>query len=280
MPTQNETVQRRRLAQELRRLREAADLTIDQVAEALECSRSKISRIENAQVKAAPRDVRDMLSIYRVSGQKQDDLVQLAREARQESWWRLFSDLPITYAAFEAEAASICMFAALVLPGLFQTRDYARAVFRALKVELQPAEIEHRVDFRMARQSVLNQAQPPNLLVLIDEAALRRPVGGRGVMDEQLRHLIECAQLPNVSLRIIPFEAGEHAGMDGGFSILIFPDPADPDTVYLENPLDDDQYTDETEKVRQYHLTFGHLRDVALSPESSLEFLVNLAKEL
>jgi len=277
------TVRRRRLGVELRRLREVKGLTIEQVAEALECSTSKISRVETARVTATPRDVRDMLEIYGVSGHERDSLMQIAREARQKGWWQSkFGDLPsATLAGLETEARHIRQYSALLIPGLLQTMDYARAVLRSIRLDLkpQPQEIERRVELRMERQRLLEQPDPPEFWVVIDEAALRRHVGGREVMIAQIEHLVETTAWPNVTLQVLPFRAGAHAGMDGEFSILTFPHTVDPDVVYIENTTSD-LYVEDSGAIRRYALLFDHLRAAAPDPVESVEMMKSLIKEL
>ncbi len=266
---------------ELRRFREAAGLTIEQVAERLECSHSKISRIETAHVSATPRDVRDMLEIYGVSGDQREALIQIAREARQRGWWHAYGDVikESAYVGLEVAAASIRSYGVILVPGLLQTTEYARAVARAVRPDLRPEQIERQVELRMARQAILTQDDPPALWAVVDEAVLRRSVGEHGVMGEQLRRLIEAAELPTVTLQVLPSAAGEHAGMDGAFTILSFPESADRDVVYLENATSD-LYLESTEEIRRYTLLFDHLRAAALSPDDSTALLTKLVKEL
>lgn len=281
MPRSSPTVRRRRLGFELRQLREAAGLTIDRVAEALEFSESKISRIETARVSATPRDVRGMLELYGVSGGQRDALIQIARETREKGWWQAYSDVPIVpaYVGLEVAAASIRIYQSLVVPGLLQTVEYARAVIRSVFPELHPEEVERRVELRMARQALLTQDDPLSLWVILDEAALRRRIGGSEVMREQLRHLTESATPPTVTLQVLPFAAGGHAGIDGAFTILGFPEPADPDVVYLDH-AGGDLYLESAHEIQRYALLFDHLRAAALKPEDSMDFLTALTKEL
>lgn len=274
------TVRRRRLGMELRRLREEASYTLERVAERLECSDSKISRIETGQVGATPRDVRDMLELYGADGRQRDELMQLAREGRQRGWWNTFDDQVIkTLIGFEAAAASVHVYEAMVVPGLLQTVDYARAVIGAVRPGLGPEQIERRVEVRTARQRDLTQADPPALWAIIDEAALRRPVGGPKVMGEQLEWLIEAAAWPSVTLQALPLNAAEHAGMDGSFTMYEFSDPADPAVVYLENATSG-LYLETPEETRRYALLFDHLRAAAMQPKDSREFLRELADAL
>jgi transcriptional regulator with XRE-family HTH domain len=278
---QSPTVRRRRLGIELRRHRESAGLTIDRVAEILECSHSKISRIETGQVRATPRDVRDMLEIYGVESEQREALIQIAREARQTGWWHAYGDVikESAYVGLEVAAASIRSYEGLLIPGLLQTTHYARAVTRAVRPEQRPEQIERQVELRMARQSILTQDDPPALWAILDEAVLRRSVGEHGIMGEQLHHLTEVAELPTVTLQVLQYSAGEHAGMDGAFTILSFPEPADPAVVYLENATSD-LYLEGPDEVRRYTLLFDHLRAAALKPDDSTALIATLLKEL
>jgi transcriptional regulator with XRE-family HTH domain len=274
------TVRRRRLGIELRRLREDAGLTIDQVAGALECSDSKISRIETGQVGATPRDVRDMLQLYGVAEERRDALLRSAREARQRDWWQAYSDtLIVPLVGMEAVASSIRIYETLLVPGLFQTRQYAGTVIRSVRPDLRPEEVDRWVEFRMARQSLLARDRPPALSAVLDEALLRRPVGGPQAMAEQLRHLARVAALPTVTLQVLPFAAGHHAGMSGAFTVFSFPEPDDPDVVYLEHTKSD-LYLESEEEIRRYASAFDQLRAMALPPEDSVAFLADLAGSL
>jgi transcriptional regulator with XRE-family HTH domain len=265
---------------ELRRLREEADYTLERVAERLECSDSKISRIETGRVGATPRDVRDMLELYGVNGKRRDELMQLAREGRQRGWWNTYDDQVIrNLIGFEAEATSIRAYEAMLVPGLLQTPDYARAVIRALRPELRAEEVERRVEVRTARQRDLTGSDPPRLWAIVDESALRRPVGGGEVMGAQIVRLIETAAWPTVTLQVLRFDAAEHAGMDGAFTIYEFSEPSDPAVVYLENATSD-LYLETPEELRRYALLFDHLRAAALKPPDSRAFLEALASEL
>lgn len=274
------TVRRRRLGLELRRLREEAGLTIERVAEELECSDSKVSRIETGQVSVSPRDVRDMLEIYEVGEEERAELMRIAREARQKGWWHAYGDIPVSPAvAFEAEAFSMSIYRSLVVPGLFQTKDYARVVVHAMNPQLVHEQIERRVELRMARQSILTQDQPPALWVVLDEAVLRRLIGGPEVMRQQLERLSEVGALPNVTLQLLPFTSGEHAGLGGEFTLIGFPDPGDPNVVSIEMPSND-LWLEDPASVRRYDHLFDLLRAAALSPADSAGFVTKVAKDL
>jgi hypothetical protein len=274
------TVQRRRLGIELRHLREQAGKTIDEVARALECSDSKVSRIETGQVSATPRDVRDLLDLYRISGEQREALVQVARQARQKGWWQAYGDTPVVpLVGLEAAASTIHAYEVLCVPGLLQTMDYARAVTRATRPDLPAGQVERWLELRMARQDLLTQEDPPELGAVLDESVLQRPVGGRRAMRAQLLRLVEAQALPAVNLRVLPFAAGEHAGMSGAFTIFGFSEPSDPDVVYLEHTRSD-LYLEGADEVHRYAEAFDRLRAAALDPDGTVALLVRLAKEL
>jgi transcriptional regulator with XRE-family HTH domain len=271
------TVRRRRLASELRRLRDRAELTIDEVGEKLECSASKISRIETGHVGVTPRDVRDMLELYGVESEELEELVQLSREARKKGWWHNYSEVFTgAFVGLEAEAATLRAYQALLVPGLLQTADYTREVTRASRPDIPAAELDRRVAGRQARQQLLFDAEPPQYWAVIDEAVLCRPVGGPAAMAAQLAQLIELASLPHVTLQVIPFESGAHAGMEGAFLILGFPEQADPDVVYVEN-TSTGVYMEEPPEILRYTLKFDHLRASALGPDATLEKIAEAA---
>ncbi len=280
---QSPTVRRRRLALELRRFREAARMTCEDVAEHLECSTSKISRIETGRVRVSPRDVRDMLDLYRVPEPQRDSLVQLARESRQKGWWHAYSDTIeprfATYIGLESAASEIRIYEVTLIPGLLQTEDYARAVIAAGAVEGSPEAVERNVAFRMARQPALTSEDPPQLWAVLDEAALRRQVGGPGLMRLQLDHLLDLGGLPNVAIQVLPFGAGAHPAMGRPFVILAFPERADPDVVYLED-LTSALYVENVDEVDRYNVFFNHLRATALSFEDSAELITSVLKDL
>ncbi|HEX3780151.1 MAG TPA: helix-turn-helix transcriptional regulator [Pseudonocardiaceae bacterium] len=271
------TVRRRRLASELRRLRDLAELTIDEVGEKLECSASKISRIETGHVGVTPRDVRDMLELYGVHSEGLEELVQLSREARKKGWWHNYSEVFTgAFVGLEAEAATLRAYQALLVPGLLQTADYTREVTRASRPDIPAAELDRRVSGRQARQKLLAEADPPRYWAVIDEAVLCRPVGGPKAMHSQMLRLIELAELPHVTVQIVPFSAGAHAGMEGAFLILGFPEQADPDVVYVEN-TSTGQYLEEPPEILRYTLKFDHLRAMALGPDATLEKIAEAA---
>jgi transcriptional regulator with XRE-family HTH domain len=277
------TVRRRRLALELRRLRETAKLTCEEVAEHLECSASKISRVETGRVSVSPRDVRDMLALYGVSEVQSESLVQLARDSRQKGWWHAYSDtIQPQFAAFiglESAASEIRIYEVSLIPGLLQTEDYARSVIGAGLVSGKPDDIERNVQLRMARQPALTRDDPPKLWAVLDEAALRRRVGGSGLMRLQLEHRLGMAKLPNVAIQVIPFGGGAHPAMGRPYVVLVFPERVDTDVVYLED-LTRAMYLEDVDEVDRYNMFFNHLRATALSFDESSSLIISVLKEM
>ncbi|MCE7001259.1 helix-turn-helix domain-containing protein [Kibdelosporangium philippinense] len=277
---QSPTVRRRRLASELRRLRETAKLTIEEVGEKLECSASKISRIETGHVGVTPRDARDLLELYDVAPDRLEALVQLSREARKKGWWHAYNEVFTgAFVGLESDATSLRAFQALLVPGLLQTEDYIRTVMRSIRPDWTEAEVERRVVARMERQRLLTDPEPPNYWAIIDEAVLRRTVGGARVMHGQLLRLCELAALPNVTIQVVPFEAGAHSSMEGPFLILGFPEQMDPDVVYVDTTTGG-VYLEEQADVQRYTLMFDHLRASAASPDDSVHMVSQTAERL
>jgi transcriptional regulator with XRE-family HTH domain len=274
---QGPTVRRRRLASELRRFREAADLTIDEVGEKLECSASKVSRIETGHVGVTPRDTRDMLELYGITGDEQEVLVQLAREARKRGWWHAYNEVFTgTFVGLEADASSLHAFQALLVPGLLQTERYARAVIRAMRPDADETEIKKRVAARMARQELLTDPVPPEYWAVVDEAVLHRVIDGSEVMAEQLYQILTVAKMPHVNIQVVSFGAGAHPGMEGPFLILGFPEQADPDVVYVDS-TSSGLYLEMPPDVKRYTLMFDHLRATARKPDDSLQMIADAA---
>jgi len=277
------TVRRRRLALELRRLREAARLTCEEVADHLECSASKISRVETGRVSVSPRDVRDMLDLYGVPTAQRESLVQLARDSRQKGWWHAYSDTMqpqfVTYVGLESAAAEIRIYEVSLIPELLQTEDYARAVIRSGMMNSPAEDVERRVALRMARQPAITRDDPPKVWAVLDEAALRRRVGGAGLMRLQLEHLLAQATLPNVAVQVIPFGGGAHPAMGRPFIILVFPERVDTDVVYLED-LTSALYLEDVADVDRYNVFFNHLRASALSFDDSSALVASVLKEM
>ncbi|MEV5611886.1 helix-turn-helix transcriptional regulator [Streptomyces sp. NPDC052225] len=277
----NPTVRRRRLGQELRRLRELKGMTAEEVAERLLVSQSKISRLENGRRSISQRDVRDLCGVYEVEDHRiVDSLMQMAKDSRQQGWWHSFGDIPYSvYIGLETDAASLRVYDPQVVPGLLQTRGYAEALINGALPETTATDIEKRVQVRMRRQERIQAAENPlRLWTVLDEAALKRAVGGRHVMREQLEHLVEQSQLPHVTVQVIPFEMGAHPGLNGQYAILEFPDAADSSVVYIEG-VTSDLYLEKANDVQKYSVMYEHLRAQALNVEQSRQFISEIAKD-
>jgi transcriptional regulator with XRE-family HTH domain len=270
-------VPQRRLARTLRIHREQAGFTLDEVASQLDLSPSTLSRIETAQVRVRTSDLRQLLDIYKVPGAQRDRLLELARE-RPKLWWNQYKDPGVALASVEWGAAVILQYSLQLVPGLLQTEAYARAVLEAIPSDAT-VDVQRRVEFRMKRQELLTDAQAPRLWLVLDEAVLRRPVGGRLVMDEQLQRLIDVASPPKVTIQVLPFSVGVHAGLDGEFTILSYDDPADPDVVYLETSAGE-IFEESPAATRRYNAIFDELRAAALNPAESIRTLANVQQAL
>ncbi|MFF6997567.1 helix-turn-helix domain-containing protein [Streptomyces sp. NPDC008313] len=277
----NPTVRRRRLGQELRRLRELKGMTAEEVAERLLVSQSKISRLENGRRSISQRDVRDLCGVYEVEDHRiVDSLMQMAKDSRQQGWWHSFGDIPYSvYIGLETDAASLRVYDPQVVPGLLQTRPYAEALIAGALPETAAGDIDKRVQVRLRRQERISAPENPlRLWTVLDEAALRRVVGNRSLMREQLEHLVEQSQLPHVTVQVIPFEMGAHPGLNGQYAILEFPDAADSSVVYIEG-VTSDLYLEKAADVQKYSVMYEHLRAQALNVEQSLQFITKIAKE-
>jgi transcriptional regulator with XRE-family HTH domain len=263
------------LGARLRRLREAKRISPEEAGYVIRASHSKISRLETGRVSFKDRDIVDLLTLYGVTDESQREEIRgLAARANNPGWWHDYSDMLATwfedYLGLEEAAVEICTYEAQFVPGLLQTEDYASAVI--LLEYSNPKEISRRVSLRMARQAILSGPDPTSLWAVLDEAALRRPIGGVRAMRAQLQHLIEMAQQPNVTIQIMPFTSGGHAAAGGSFSVLHFAEIDLPDVVYLEQ-LASAQYLDKQDVVGTYVEVLDRLRVEAATPADSLETL-------
>ena len=277
------SIRRKRLIIELRRLREESGLTCEEVGARLECSGTRISRIETGKIGARPGDVRELLEVYGVTGADADALVQLAREARRKGWWHTYGNLLPNwfeaYVGLETEAARFRDFQPLVIPGLLQTADYARAVLRAAPTAGPTEEIDRLVALRLERQSVLDRDNPPDMWIVLGEGVLRTRVGDEAVMQAQLRHLVEMAERPNVTLQVLPFTNAAHVNPISPFTILEFAEHDDPTVVYLEH-LTGCLFAEEEAEVRRYRVVFDHLRAESLGTGQTIDLIARLSEEL
>ncbi|MFF6778548.1 helix-turn-helix domain-containing protein [Streptomyces sp. NPDC012637] len=277
----NPTVRRRRLGQELRRLREAKGMTAEQVADRLLVSQSKISRLENGRRSISQRDVRDLCGVYEVEDDRVvDSLMQMAKDSRQQGWWHAFGDIPYSvYIGLETDAESLRVYEPQIIPGLLQTHGYAEAVIAGALPESTPADIDKRVTVRTRRQDrIKDDERPLRLWAVIDEGALRRLVGNRQLMVEQLEHLVEQSHLPHVTVQVLPFHMGAHPGISGHYAILEFPDTSDSSVVYIEG-VTSDLYLEKAQDVAKYSVMYEHLRAQALNVEDTREFVTEIAKQ-
>ncbi|HEY5988624.1 MAG TPA: helix-turn-helix transcriptional regulator [Streptosporangiaceae bacterium] len=277
------TVLRMLLGNQLRRLRESAGITPDQAGYEIRASRSKISRMENGRVGFKDRDLRDLLILYGVTDARiHAEMLALARQANTPGWWAKYGDiLPDWFEAYlrlEAVASVIRSFELQFVHGLFQTEEYARAV-TVLGHKASPAEeIDRRVGLRMKRQDVLARPEPPRVWSVMDEAALRRPVGGRKVMRAQMERLIDVSSLPHVTFQLMPFRRGGHAGAGGSFTVLRFGEPDLPDVVYIEQ-LTSALYLERRTDVDHYMEVMNRLSAEALTPAGTARFLKEIIRE-
>jgi transcriptional regulator with XRE-family HTH domain len=282
-PGSGPTVLRILLGTQLRRLREAKGITREEAGYKIRASGSKISRMELGRVSFKERDVVDLLDMYGVDEAEAASLIALAKEANSPGWWHKYGDvLPEwfqVYVGLEEAASLIRLYEVQFVPGLLQSADYARAVISLGLPGAAPEEIERRVSLRLARQELLTKTGGPRLWAVVDEAALRRPIGGREVMRAQLERLAECAQEPNITLQVVPFRSGGHAAEGGAFTIMRFPEADLPDIVYLEQ-LTSALYLDKREDVEKYTEVMERLSVESESPERTIDILSGMLEEV
>jgi transcriptional regulator with XRE-family HTH domain len=279
-------VQGRRLRNDLRRARQQARKTQDEAAKAMDWSLSKIIRIENGSVGISTNDLKALLDFYGIDdADRINELVALAKAAKERSWWSTYKDIApprlLQLIEYEGTAFIIRNFQPLLIPGLLQTEDYARAVIEQFSEE-QPAKdhIDAMVALRMKRQELLDRTDAPLAFFILDESVVRRLVGGKTVIRDQVLRLTELARRQNMTIEIVPFTAGVHRGMQGPFVALEFPDEADDDVLYLESPRGDLINRDDSEEILEYREIFEQLRDMSLRPDGSVAFLDRLLKEM
>jgi DNA-binding XRE family transcriptional regulator len=270
------TLLRRRVARRLRRMREDADMTLAEAAPLLDKTRSALGRIENAETVADVHLVRSMMDLY---DQRDPDLLDLVRQAVRPGWWVAYGIRDRGFIGLETEASTSLDSQLMYVPGLLQTEAYMRAVFSTGKLKRSANRLENDVTARLIRQARLTDEQSPlSLTAIIDEAVLRKPIGGSDGMRAQLRHLVEATGLATVTLQVLPDSLGAHDGMDGAFTILEFEDEQDPTVLYAEYPTGSVHVEKPTE-VREAKLMFDNLRSVALSPHESAAFIERVAAE-
>ena len=274
------SLRRRRLAAELRKLRDQSGLSINDVADKLGWAGSRISRIETRQLGITAADLRKLLDVYGIDEQPYwDDLADLARRANERGWWQSYPRMviPSEYGdliTLEAEAATIRTYQPELVPGLLQTQGYARAIIRAGRKSDTTADVDRRVEVRLERQHILKRSDPPppRVHVVLNEAVFRRRVGGHEVMREQLAYLMADRDPPNVTIQVLPFEAGAHPAMVGPFTMMNFLDPSDLGVVHLEHPTTA-LFLETAEELRAYEEIWDDVQSSAYSPDDTRTFL-------
>ncbi|WP_411137663.1 helix-turn-helix domain-containing protein [Streptomyces sp. C10] len=268
------------MAAELRRLRAAAGMTREEVTEKKGINAATLYRIEKARARPQKRTLVALLDLYEATDAQRVDLLAIQSGSNDQGWLRPYhSELPEEYTAyigFEAEARTVRNYESLFLPGLAQTESYARAVIKGVWAAASHKEVEQRVQARMERQALLSKEHPLQLWAIVDEAALRRAVGGSKVMQEQAQHLLQLMEEPNVTFQVIPFDKGAHAGMPGSFVHMDFSDPADPELVYVDTPAGD-LFLESEAEMRRYKSMFEHLQAVAMGPNDSAALVATVA---
>jgi len=267
------TVRRRELGALLRALRTENGLTVEQVAERLLCSPSKVSRMETGHGAATPRDIRDLCDLYGVIDEaERDRLMALAREGKQTGWWQSYDLGYATYVGLEAEAVAISAFQSSVVHGLLQTAYYARAGHEGAMPRFSPDQIEMQIEAKLTRQGILTRDNnPPCFSVVLDEAALHRMVGGRQVMAAQLAKILDISALPNITVQVLPYDVGAHPAVESNFTIVELPNPT-PGVVFVEG-LIGSTYLERPEDLKRYHEIFNKLQSIALSPKDSSDLI-------
>src|SRR6266700_294612 len=272
------------LGAQLRRLRETAGVTRDDAGYHIRASGSKISRLELGRVSFKERDVSDLLDLYHVGGEHKDQLVQLTREANATPWWQKYREVVPdwfqVYVGLEEAATLIRVYEVQFVPGLLQTEEYARAVVTQGSPNLAPAEVDNRVNVRLGRQRLFAKTEnAPRLWAIVDEAALRRPMGGRDVLAGQVKRLMAAVSEPHITLQVMPFKYGGHGAEGGAFTIMRFPEADLPDMVYMEY-LTGAHYIDKPDEVEVYAAVMERLSVAGTSPEKTRDILADILKEL
>ncbi|MET7874717.1 helix-turn-helix domain-containing protein [Streptomyces cyaneofuscatus] len=277
------TVRRRRLGAELKRLREKAGVRMEDAAERIGGDKPKISRQENGRQGVSKLEIEALLALYEVSDDRlRTALTTLAREGRRKGWWAQYSDiLPAGFQerlSIESDAARILTFQSMLVPGLLQTAEYATEVIRSAGKSATEDQLKSYIEVRASRQEIFARDNPPQYVCLLDEAVLRREVGGPAVMAAQLGKILEVNNPPKLTIQVVPLSQGWHAGADGAFNIYSYPDPMDLDVVNLDY-LDGALYLEEDLPVERYQLAFDELRATALASRQSMELVSSVRRE-
>lgn len=270
------TVRQRELGLRLRKLRTGLGLTVEDVADKLMCSTAKISRMETGARRPVARDVRDLCALYHVDERIAAELMRLTREAREQGWWTQYEDLNLSpYIGLEQDASSITAYSMYYMHALVQTEDYARTIIKAIAPKIDPAIHQQRVEARLRRQELLLQDRPPNYRLLIDEAALRRPVGSAALMAAQIGKILDLSAAGKLRAQIVPFSTGAYAVADISFTLLEFNEPVLPSVVFVES-LVGSQYYERPVDVARYRESIENIRDSALNSRDSEQRLLEI----
>jgi transcriptional regulator with XRE-family HTH domain len=273
------TVRQRELGRRLRELRKNRDLTVEEVAASLLCSPSKISRAETGARRPSLRDVRDLCELYTVGEEESAQLMELAREARQPSWWTRYEDIRVSeLIGLEQEATAITCFCMYFVPALLQTEDYAAAMIKGIAPRIEPDILRQRVEARMRRQELLQRSRPPRYRAFLDEAVLRRQVGGAAVMKAQLDKVLQLVEEGKATVQVIPYSVGAYAAVDSNFTLLEFSESSLPGFVYVEG-LETQLYLEKSSELGRYAESIEELRDAALTPRDTTKFLAKIRDE-
>jgi transcriptional regulator with XRE-family HTH domain len=274
------TVRQRELGMRLREFRTAKGLTVEDVAQQLFCSPTKISRAETGARRATLRDVRDLCQIYGVDAETSAELMELAKEARQPGWWTKYDDLKITpFIGMEQAATAITCFGMYFVPALLQTEDYAREIIKGIAPKIEEDILAQRVEARMMRQKLLDQPKPPKYRALLDEAVLHRQVGGPAVMKAQLEKILLLMREERAAVQVIPYEVGAYGAIDSNFDYLEFAGSMLPDLVFVEG-LVSHLYLERPEELERYREALDYLRDEALNPRDSARKIEEIRDKL
>lgn len=273
----NPTLRQRELGIRLRELRNDVGLNVEEVAQRMLCSATKVSRLETGTRKASLRDVRDLCAIYQVP-ELEPELAALARLAAEPGWWSQYDEPVLTpYIGLEQEAVAISAYSMYFVPALLQTSDYARVTMRAIERKMIPTVLDQRVEARLRRQELLDQQTPPRYRALLDEAVLRRQVGGPTVMRAQLAKIVKNVADEKATVQVIPFEVGAHASTDSNFVLMEFGDSSPQGPVVYVEGLFSNRYQERKVEIDRYREALEYLRDVALSPRESISLIAELA---
>ena len=275
--TYRPTVRGRRLARELRKLREEQGLTLQEVADRLDWSRATVSRLETSQTRPKPGDIADILDLYGVPSPDRDALITLARQAGQRGWWTAYGDaFTGNYVMLEDQAPAIKAFDGKVIPGLLQTPDYARTLIRRVRL-VEDDDLDRLVAARMTRKSILSREDPPRLHYVIGEGAFLQVIGDEDLMLKQISQVWSFARDPNVTVQVLPFSVGEPYGLEGAFTLFEFPEDEGLDVGHAENLLGE-WYAESADQIARIRVAFKAVSEAAMPPDESEEWLAALAR--